>query len=60
MDFIIGYGKSQAAKHRHTAHPHHLLIQPMLCKHGCHTPAVSAAVVKLSAGIIMSIYGVQL
>ena len=27
----------------HTTHPHHLLIQRVLFKHGCHTPVVSAS-----------------
>ena len=34
--------------------PRHMLIQQVLCKHGCHTPAVSAGVVKVSAGTVIT------
>jgi hypothetical protein len=34
----------QGGKHSHTSHPHHLVIQHVLCKHGSHTPVSSASV----------------
>ena len=39
----------EGGKYSHTTHPQHQLIQQVLCKYGCCTPADSASVVKVSA-----------